>query len=219
MKAARPIVVLLFFIEAVAQPPFHGTIHAIALDSDGHPARGIRLVADQLEANAATGLGPAGSTRTDQQGRFRFETITTAGTYTVFADDKPAGYSRGSNWPSAPLSSRTVNFAPGSPNAELYLRLPPQAGFLFIDTSNRKTRKPILRAEITVLTDDEPAQLVFRWTGYSDRVVLVPSNRTLLLHISSSGFHEWSESLGKGWPVRLRRMERLTLRVALDPGD
>ena len=222
MKSVRSLIVLLFFMPAIAQnpgaPPFHGIIYGAALDNDGRPAREIRLVAYKL-AGATGGYVPAGSTRTDQGGRFHFESIAAAGTYTVVAEDEAAGYSRGGNWPSGPLGSESVDLSPKSPEAELDLRLPPKAGFLLIHLVNRKPGEAIPHAEMIVTTDDQRPQTIFHWEGYSDRVVSVPSGRTLLLHISLSGFREWSESLGRGRPIRLRPLERMTLQVALDPAD
>ena len=53
----------------------------------------------------------------------------------------------------------------------------------------------------------------------SDRMVLVPPDKNLLLHVKSDGFREWDESIGMGKPVNVPFGNRLTLEVQLDPSN
>jgi hypothetical protein len=53
----------------------------------------------------------------------------------------------------------------------------------------------------------------------SDRIVLVPPDRNLLLHVKSDGFREWDESIGTGKPVNVPSGNRVTLDVQLDPSN
>jgi hypothetical protein len=76
---------------------------------------------------------------------------------------------------------------------------------------------------ITVAPIEKPDSHVFNDPGVftmscdSDRMILVPPDRNLLLHVKSDGFREWDESSGTGKPVNVPSGNRLTLDVQLDP--
>ena len=57
----------------------------------------------------------------------------------------------------------------------------------------------------------------FSESCYSNKVILIPPDKSLLLHISSDGFHEWNESVGKGKLIHLASGARLKLDVQLEP--
>ena len=52
-----------------------------------------------------------------------------------------------------------------------------------------------------------------------DRVILIPPQKNLLLHVSSDGFREWDESVGRRRPITLPSGTQLRLAVELDPSD
>lgn len=59
-------------------------------DHDGQPAKHIALVAEPV----GVGLGAMlPHTRTDDEGKYRFEDVPWWGTYTLYAQDEDAGYS------------------------------------------------------------------------------------------------------------------------------
>jgi hypothetical protein len=58
---------------------------------------------------------------------------------------------------------------------------------------------------------------MFSGSSSSDRVVLIPPDRDLLLHVTSWGFHEWDESAGRGKPIRVPSGNRLELYMQLEP--
>jgi hypothetical protein len=66
---------------------------------------------------------------------------------------------------------------------------------------------------------ENPVSPLFTTSCYSTRVILVPPEKSLLLHVASDGFREWDESVGKGRPLRLASGTRLTLDVQLEPSD
>jgi hypothetical protein len=71
--------------------------------------------------------------------------------------------------------------------------------------------------EIKVAPEQEPSFVLFNLGCFSDRVVLIPSNKPLLLHVTQNGFQEWKESADKGKQVYLEPGETLTLEVQLEP--
>jgi hypothetical protein len=60
---------------------------------------------------------------------------------------------------------------------------------------------------------------VFTESCSSDTVILVPPSENLLLHVKSSGFKEWDESVGKGKPLNVPSGGLLTLDVLLEPEE
>lgn len=72
---------------------------------------------------------------------------------------------------------------------------------------------------VTVLSAKSPSTAIFSGSFPSTEPVLVPSDTDVLLHVTSQGFHEWNQSVGKGKPMRLPPGERLTLDVELEPDN
>ena len=59
----------------------------------------------------------------------------------------------------------------------------------------------------------------FTMSCYSNKVILIPPAKSLLLHIWSDGFREWNESIGKGKPIHLASGARLKIDVQLEPAE
>ena len=72
---------------------------------------------------------------------------------------------------------------------------------------------------MTVMLMGHPESSLFTMSCASNHVVLVPADKNLLLHVTSFGFREWDESVGKGKPLHLPSGTRLTLAVQLEPSD
>jgi hypothetical protein len=89
------------------------------------------------------------------------------------------------------------------PEAECDFRLPPKAGFLHIRLVNRGTGAVISAVEVEPRSQEHPDRVLFSISCSSDRAILIPPDKDLLLHITSSGFHEWDESAGVGKPIRM----------------
>lgn len=60
-------------------------------------------------------------------------------------------------------------------------------------------------------------QSEFISAGVPDRVILVPTDRDVLLHVTSQGFHEWDESVDKGKLIPMASGARRTLDAQLEP--
>lgn len=185
-----------------------------ATDQDGKPAIGIRLVASPLGKVLATALPWV---ITDQEGRFRFEHLFGWGKYTVYADDPAAGFSDYSQDPDYRASPLAVMLSAEHSQAQFNFRLPPRAGFLYFHLTNQKTREAIDDVEVDVFLAGGPQKWVFSDGQGTDKPVLVPPNRDLLIHVKSSGYREWYVSAGKGKPIHLAPGERMDLDIALEP--
>jgi hypothetical protein len=165
------------------------------------------------------------TTRADINGKYRFDNLSSWGAYTVHADDEKAGYSEYSTG-----LVRDIPTGPGvygriaqiilslqQPEAEFNFRLPPKAGFLHIHLTSRSTGAPIAVLDIKVTSQDEPDRFNFSEGCLSDRVILLPPDKDLRVHISSAGFLEWEESVGAGKPNRMASGSVLELDVQLQP--
>jgi hypothetical protein len=71
-----------------------------------------------------------------------------------------------------------------------------------------------MRVAIMDAKSDVP---LFTFSGYSKVAVLLPPDKDLLIHISSDGFAEWKESIGKGKSLNLASGTTHRLDVQLEP--
>ena len=219
MKALLVFVGLFMLSAAVAQEQDEsspkGVIHGTVIGQDGEPVKGIGLDAWPL----GVGLGAKlPHTRTNNVGEYRFEQIPWWGKYSVLAEDDNAGYSffstgEGRNNPPE------VELTPEHPEAEMKVYLPPKAGFLYIRLTNRRTGASISGMRVALTPLESPDREVFSVSCDSNRVVLIPPDKNLLLHLTSEGYREWDESVGRGKPLHLASGVRITLDIQLDPLD
>ena len=72
---------------------------------------------------------------------------------------------------------------------------------------------------VALMPMENPESPLFTMSCYSSHVILVPPDKNLLLHVTSDGFHEWYESVGRGKPLHMASGTRLTLEVQLEPSD
>ena len=197
-------------------PTPKGTIFGTVIDHDDQPAKHLGLVAQPLGVALATMLP---HTRTDDEGKYRFENVPWWGSFTVFAEDEDAGYSSFSTGLVGETHPPQVEISLEHPEAELDLTLPPKAGFIRIHLTNRATGETISGMRIAVMPMEKPQSPIFTMSCLSDHVILVPPDKNLLLHISADGFHEWDETAGKGKPLNLRSGKQMVLDVQLEPSD
>lgn len=186
MKTVLVLVCFLLLSMAVAQKetsPDTGVIYGTVTTPDGLPAQGLTLNADPLGGNLAAILP---STKTNDKGIFRFEHLR-LGRYTVFAEDKKAGYTSVSTRPAGTDHRPEVKLMAEHPEAEFNFQLPPKAGFLLFHLTNRKTSAAISGVEVTVMSADVPPGLIVSEGCSADETILVPSDRNLLLHVTSWG--------------------------------
>jgi hypothetical protein len=191
-----------------------GVIYGVAIGQDGKPARGVGLTALQLGVGSAGRLPYA---KTNQAGEYRFESLD-FGRYAVSGDDEEVGYSffstgQGRNDPPE------VELTAEHPEAELRVFLTPKAGFVHIHLTNRRTGAVISGMQVSLSAMESPDKQLFSMSCYSNHVVLVEPDKNLQLHVTSDGYREWDESVGRGKPLHLRSGTRLTLAVQLEPSD
>ncbi len=154
-------------------------------------------------------------TQTNDLGEYRFEHLGWWGRYTVYAEDPEAGFSWFAMGPGGDLYPPTVEITAENQQKELTVYLPPKAGFLHIHVTNRRTGLLIARVQVKMISTLDP-QSELTTTGHPDRVILVPPDKDLLLHVTSHGFHEWDESVGKGKLIRMAAGARRTVDVQLE---
>jgi hypothetical protein len=220
MKTTFVFVGFLLLAIAVAQqrdePRPKGVIYGIAIGQDGQPAKGIGLTAYPRGVALGTALPLS---KTNDAGEYRFENLPWWGRYTVYAEDEEAGYSGFSTGPAGDSHPPEVELTPERPEAELKLLLPPRAGFIQIHLTNQRTGAGISGIRVAVMPMENPESPLFTMSCYSNHVVLVPPDKNLLLHVTSDGFREWGESVGRGKPLHLPSGTRLKLSVQLEPTD
>lgn len=218
MKTALVFVGLLLLAAAPGQqndePHPNGVIYGIAIGQDGYPAKGIELNAEPLGVFVSRKVLPY--KKTNDAGEYRFENLDW-GRYTVYAEDEQAGYSGISTGPAGDSSPPEVELTPEHPEAELKVLLPPKAGLIYIHLTNRRTGAGISGMRVALMSTKNPASPLFTMSCYSDHVILIPPEKSLLLHISSDGFREWNESIGKGKLVHLASGTRLKIDIQLEP--
>jgi hypothetical protein len=211
-------IVLLAVAGAQQQPTPNGVVYGALSTPDGRPANKLSLEAMPVDVEIN---GKLPKTKTNERGEYRFENLPW-GRYKVFGEDEKAGYSAYSAGDD-PLPEGEVT--PEHPKAELSFTLPPKAGFIHIHLKNRRTGRAISAMTIAVVPIEKPDSRVFNDPGVftmscdSDRMVLVPPDKNLLLHVKSDGFREWDESIGTGKPVNVPSGNRLILDVQLDPAN
>jgi hypothetical protein len=217
MKTTLVFVGFLLLATAVAQqhdkPHPKGVIYGIAIGQDGQPAKGIGLTACPLGVPILAKLPQVKST---DKGEYRFENLPWWGRYTVYAEDEDAGYSSFNTGQAGDSHPSEVEVTPEHAEAEFKVYLPPKAGFVQIHLTNRRTAVGISGMRVAVMPMENPDSPVFTMSCYSNHVILVPPDKNLLLHVTSDGFREWDESVGKGKPIHLPSGTRLTLDVQLD---
>jgi len=218
VKTTLAFVGFLLLATAIAQqhdePHPKGVIYGIAINQEGQPAKRIGLTAEPLGVGLAAKLP---HTSTNDAGEYRFEDVPWWGRYTVYADDENEGYSSFSTGPAGDSSPPEVELTPEHPEAELKVLLPPRAGFIQIHLTNQRTGAGISGMRVALMPTESPTSPLLTMSCYSNQVILVPPDKSLLLHVTSDGFHEWHESVGRGKPIRLSSGTRLTLAVQLEP--
>lgn len=198
----------LSLVIAVAQPSKGtGVIYGTVVSQDRQPGKRIILYAEPLDVG-----GQFPSTRSDDQGEYRFENLPW-GRYTVYAEDEDAGY-LGDDIDDG--SQPSVEISRERPKAEFRVVLPSRAGLLQVHLTNRRTGAAILWMGVTVASMEDP-RLSRDMTRKSSETILVPPDRKLILHIRADGFREWDESAGTGKLISVPSGTRLPLTVQLDP--
>jgi len=191
----------------------NGVIYGHVVGPDGSPAKGVSLIATPLGVGLVTRLP---GTKSNDAGAYRFQSLPWWGRYSVTAEDEEAGYSLFST-DQARDDPPEVELTPEHREAEMTVYLPPKAGFLHVHLTNQETGADITAMRVALMEVESPTSPMFSTSCGSNRVILIPPDKSLLLHIWSDGFREWKESIGKGKLIHLPSGIRLTLDVQLEP--
>jgi hypothetical protein len=195
-----------------------GVVHGTVLAQDGKALSRVNLI-----------LEPVGDydyvlprARTDEHGQYRFSNVP-CGTWSVFVDDKEAGYphsSRLMNWYLYGSANSEVRITNENLDAQMDISAPPKPGILHVNLVNSETKAKIAKMEIRVrVTPKREAQFSCgeSVTSCETDDFLVPPNRDVRLHITSKGFREWKESSGAGKLISVPAGNVLTIDAELEP--
>jgi hypothetical protein len=224
MKTAIALAVLWLTSGASGQEPkqpsnglLTGTIYGVVIDPDGHPAKGMRLTA--VMQCPGTCSYWTSETVTSQGGEYHFRPLPLGRKYRVFSRKADMEYPRFSPPPTA-----IVELTVDHPNVELRVDHPPKVGILTIHLTDRTTGTVIPRVLVKVEVPDAPDA---RWSEvwadssnclfFPDCAIPVPPDKQLLVHVASTGFREWDESVGKGKLLLVQSGTRLTWDIQLEP--
>lgn len=217
MKAAPLLLGLVFLasmgIPQEGYPGAKGSILGHVVDQNNQPARGIVLEATPLGGMLATVLPSA---KTDENGNYRIA-APWWGRYTVYAEDQNAGYSLFATGMSNPDHPAEVTISPDHPEAEFNFQLPAKAGFLHFHLTDAKTGSPIHGIEVSVSLAEQPPRPIYSSGTSADKPFLVPSDKDVLIHVTSRGYKEWDQSAGKGKAIRLAPGAKLSFDITLEP--
>jgi hypothetical protein len=194
----------------------NGTIFGIVVGADGQAAKALRLQAMPLGVALGAVLPSA---TTNERGEYRFVDLPWWGKYTVCANDEEAGYSTFVTGCFGQSKPAEVEITAERREAELRVFLPPKAAFLKVNLTNRRTGAAIVGMRVVVMTSSNPPSVIYSTSCFSNKVVLLPPDKDVFIHVTSDGFIEWNDSVGTGKPLRLASGARRTLDVQLEPSN
>ena len=204
--------------EAIIDENSTGAIHGILLGEDGRPAADIVItVIKDITGPAALPIWER-RVKTDKTGKYRFEHLG-IGKYELFVCDEKAGYCVLPSGPGPNELSRfavKVELTADRPESEARVHLPPKPGFLDLHVTNKEDGMPVSPIQIELSRADDPRIALYKGSFAKKLdVFMIPSDKDLLLYLSSPGFREWPDNAGKR--IHLSSGEKLNLDIQLTP--
>jgi hypothetical protein len=223
--ATATVLLLLAFSPATRacfeDPQAKGVVHGVVLQENGEPVANFTATLEMLGVSLSYLLPQM---KTNERGEFRFEHLC-PGRFAVVVENAAAGYPPTSAaWYrilyGAPIPE--VRITKSKPDAHLIVTLPPKPAQLDVNLVNSKTKEKLSLIELsftvnpsrTVETSCDTAK---SGTCTGPPYFLFPPDQNVILHVTSTGFHEWKESVGRGKLVHVGYGELLTLNIELDP--
>ncbi|MGA7855567.1 MAG: carboxypeptidase-like regulatory domain-containing protein [Candidatus Acidiferrales bacterium] len=206
------------FKDRSAETECGGVVHGTVLAQDGKTLSGVNLI-----------LEPLGDydyvlprSKTDEHGQYRFSNVS-CGAWSVFVEDKEAGYPRSGrfmNWYLYGSTNPEVRITNKNLDAQLDISAPPKPGRPHVNLVDNQTKAKIANSEVLLrVTAKREAQF-----SCGDSVAscetddfLVPPNQDVRLQIRSKGFREWKEGAGDGKLIRVPAGKVLTIDAELEP--
>ena len=226
MRIATSAALLLLAFPSVTRacfedPQAKGVVHGIVLRENGEPVPNFTAVLEILGVSLGYILP---TMKTNERGEFRFEHLC-PGRFAVVVENAAEGYPPSTaGWYrilyGGPIPE--VRITKSKSDAELIVILPPRPARLWVNLVNSKTKEKISQTELS-FTVDLPRSVEISCDAAKSMsctdppYFLFPPDQNVFLHVTSKGFHEWKESVGRGKLVRVACGELLTLNIELDP--
>jgi hypothetical protein len=226
MRIATATVLLFLAFPLAARacfedPQAKGVVHGVVLRENGEPVPNFTAVLEMLGVSLGYMLP---TMKTNERGEFRFEHLC-PGRFAVVVENAAEGYPpSGAGWYrilyGGPIPE--VRITKSKSDAELIVTLPPKPAELQVNLFNSKTKEKIPLTELSFTVNPSRTVETYCDTTKSRSCdgppyFLFPPDQNVILHVTSTGFHEWKESAGRGKLVRVGYGELLTLNIELDP--
>jgi hypothetical protein len=225
--ATATVLLLLAFSPATRacfeDPQAKGVVHGVVLHENGEPAANFTAILDMPGASLSYLLPQV---KTNDRGEFRFEHLC-RGRFAVEVENVEAGY------PLVPAAwyrilygkpILEVRITKSKSDAELIVTLPAKPAQLQVNLLNSRTKEKVPLIELSFTVNPTRTVETYCDTAQSGSCegppyFLFPPDQNVFLHVTSKGFHEWKESVGKGKLIHVGYGELLTLNIELDPID
>ena len=226
MRIATATVLLLLVFPPVTRacfedPQAKGVVHGVVVQENGDPVPNFTAVLEKLGVSLAYLLPQM---KTNDRGEFRFEHLC-PGRFAVVVENSAAGYPTTSAAWYRILYGRPipeVRIMKSKSEAMLIVTLPPKPARLEVNLVNSKTKEKISLIELSFRVI--PARTVETYCDSSKSIsctgppyFLFPPDQNVFIHVTSNGFREWKESVGRGKLIHVGYGELLTLNIELDP--
>jgi hypothetical protein len=200
---------------AFCQTPERGTITGTVVDSQGHPAVGIKVAVLPLESTA---MAISWKT-TDRNGKWEFAGLKLIG-YWLVTEDEPDGYPNTMSRLQQP-NPQLVYLTSDSPSATVVIRLGPKAAVLSGSLTDAVTGAPIPNGGVELWRSNDAKRSIGGRSVQAQYKLLLPANTAVGLKFSVPGYQPWyypgvADAL-HATSLTLKSGQQKTLDVQLQP--